>query len=341
MFLRNYWYVGAWSHEVTEQPLARTLLGDKLVMYRTGAGEAVVLEDRCPHRFAPLSLGRVIGDNIQCGYHGFQFGADGRCSLIPQVEKVPEKIRVRKYPTIERFGWIYVWMGEAEEADESKLPPYHMMGEDGWVGSGETLKVNANYQLVRDNLLDLSHTKYVHLKTLGVDAADEVPIKVESRDGFVSVLRLMRDIKASPFFTRAGNLRDNVVHRQYTEYWPGCNIVIRTRAKTLPNMEEEKRVNFRVLNALVPETETSTHYFWWLGRNYDLENEELTAFMHKANADTFLEDLSVIEAQQLEMERTPDARPIVVPADAGVEAAHKLDARLLKAEAEQVQVAAE
>ncbi|MDA0238459.1 MAG: aromatic ring-hydroxylating dioxygenase subunit alpha, partial [Proteobacteria bacterium] len=272
-FLKNFWYVGAWSHEVTDKPLARTLLNEKLVFFRTGSGDAVVFEDRCPHRFAPLSLGTVTEDSLQCGYHGFMFGADGGCTHIPQVAKVPEKIRVRKYPTVERFGWIYVWMGEAAEADESTLPPFHMMGEEGWVGSGETLELKANYQLVRDNLLDLSHTKFVHQRTLALDEADETPIEVETHDDYVSVLRVMRDVKASPFFTKAGGLRDNVVHHQYTEYWPGCNIVIRTRAKTLPNLEEEKRVKFRVLNALVPETETTTHYFWWLGRSYDQENE--------------------------------------------------------------------
>ena len=331
-FLRNFWYVGAWSNEVGDAPLARTLLGENLVFFRTEAGKVAVFEDRCPHRFAPLSLGRVIGETLQCGYHGFTFGADGQCVSIPGVDRVPAQVCVRQYPVIERFGWVYVWMGEAADADESQLPPYHMMGEDSWAGSGETLRIEANYQLVRDNLLDLSHAKYVHRQTLATDEVDEVPIEVETKDSCVSVLRVMRDIKPSPFFAKAGGFQSNVVHHQLTEYWPGCNIVIRVRNKAIPSPKPEQQVRFRVLNALVPESENSTLYFWWLGRDFALDDDAVGKSFHKANADTFLEDKLVIEAQQKEMERVPDGRPIVAPGDAGVEAAHKLDAHLLAAE---------
>lgn len=339
-FLRNYWYVGAWSHEVTDAPLARTLLNDQLVFYRTENGEAVVFEDRCPHRFAPLSLGRVDGDALECGYHGFAFGPDGGCVRIPAMDKVPEAIRVRHYPTIELNRWIYVWMGDPALADPAKLPPYHIMGEENWIGSGETLHMACDYRLLRDNLLDLSHAKYVHPNTLATSEVDETPIKTTTEDNVVSVLRRMEDIEPSPFWLKAGGLNDRIIHRQLTQYYPGCNIVIRLRGMTIPRNEPEKTIGFRVLNALVPETDTTTHYFWWLARDFDTDNAELTKFMHKANADTFLEDKRVIEPQQIEIDRFPDSRPIVVPADAGVEAARKLDARLMSEESA-VQQAAE
>lgn len=339
-FLRNYWYVGAWSYEVNNTPLARTLLNQQLVFFRTSGGEAVVLEDRCPHRFAPLSLGRVDGNVLECGYHGFAFGADGNCLRIPAMDKVPDAIRVRRYPTIELNGWLYVWMGDADLADESKLPPYYQMGEDKWVGSGETLHMAADYRLIRDNLLDLSHAKYVHRQTLATNEVDETPITTTTEEDIVGVLRRMENIEPSPFWSKAGDLKDRIIHRQLTEYHPSCNIVIRLRGMTIPKIALEKVIGFRVLNALVPETDTTTHYFWWLGRDFDLENSKLTEFMHKANADTFLEDKRVIEAQQREIDRVADTRPIVVPADAGVEAARKLDARLLAAESA-LRVAAE
>ena len=113
MFIRNRWYVAAWDKEVSRKPLARTICGEKVVLFRRGDGSAAALADFCPHRLAPLSTGRREGDDLRCMYHGLRFGPDGRCNEIPGQNAIPERAFVRGYPVVESGSWIWVWMGEA------------------------------------------------------------------------------------------------------------------------------------------------------------------------------------------------------------------------------------
>ncbi len=104
MYLRNSWYVAAWSRDLLDAPIARTMLEEDVVLYRQPDGSAAALEDRCPHRHLPLSMGTATADGLQCGYHGMVFGADGRCVRAPSQSFVPPTARVRAYPVIERCG---------------------------------------------------------------------------------------------------------------------------------------------------------------------------------------------------------------------------------------------
>src|SRR5262245_57370493 len=125
MFIRNTWYIAAEPQEVTARPLARTILEKPVVLFRTESGKAVALEDRCPHRFAPLSLGKVIGERIQCGYHGAQFDASGACALVPGQNIVPPKARVVSYPIVEKHGYVWIWPGDpAGAGDLSSIPDF-------------------------------------------------------------------------------------------------------------------------------------------------------------------------------------------------------------------------
>src|SRR5215475_13117307 len=118
MWIANAWYVAAWSHELKAgQLLARTIIDQPLVLYRTGSGEIVALEDRCCHRFAPLSLGRLEGDDLRCMYHGLKFARDGRCIEIPGQKLIPQSACVRGYPVAQRGSWVWLWMGEPALAD--------------------------------------------------------------------------------------------------------------------------------------------------------------------------------------------------------------------------------
>ena len=98
MFLRNAWYVAAWDHEVGQETLPTKILGERIVLYRTEAGEPVALEDACAHRKLPLSMGRRKGDAIECGYHGLTFDKTGRCIHMPAANRIPPAVRVRSYP---------------------------------------------------------------------------------------------------------------------------------------------------------------------------------------------------------------------------------------------------
>ena len=122
MYLYDAWYVAAWDHELSEGALARTLLEQPVVLFRTASGRAVALEDRCCHRLAPLSLGKVIGEEIQCGYHGLKFDSTGACTEVPSQTRVPPDARVRSYPVVERHCWIWIWMGDPDAADDTLIP---------------------------------------------------------------------------------------------------------------------------------------------------------------------------------------------------------------------------
>ncbi len=332
-YLRNAWYVGAWAHEVGSHPLPRTLLNEPLVMYRTRSGTIAVLTDICPHRFAPLSSGKIVGDAIQCGYHGFTFAADGACVSIPGLKAVPP-ICVRSYPAIERWGWIYVWMGDPDQADDALLPEFHYMDDPHWRGSGETLHVEANYTLIRDNLLDLTHAKYVHGATLATDDVTEYPVKTDSHDRMVVARRTMDNIKrSSPFHHTITDFTDNVTHWQEIQYEVPDKILIRVGVKSAPGARENKAHELRVINALTPETSSTTHYFWHLSRNVRLDDRALDDYQFNANRSAFDEDKAIIEMQQKMIDRlSADVRPAAWPHDRGIMAAHQLLDKLIEAE---------
>jgi phenylpropionate dioxygenase-like ring-hydroxylating dioxygenase large terminal subunit len=168
-FLRNAWYVAASANEVGRIPLPRLLLGEPIVFYRRGDGTSVALEDRCCHRRAPLSKGKIVDDRLQCGYHGFTFDASGACVAIPGQDSVPTRIGVRSYRLVEWHGFIWIWMGEAAKADPARIPDFKENTSPGWWPTRVMLPIKGHYQLVVENLLDLSHVAFVHGETIGSD----------------------------------------------------------------------------------------------------------------------------------------------------------------------------
>ena len=333
MFLRNEWYVAGFSREFGERPVQRWLLGEPLVLYRSTFGRAVILEDRCPHRGAPLSSGEVCGESLACGYHGFTFDPSGTCIHIPGMTTIPAQARVRSYTVIERWGWVFVWMGDANRADESRLPDYHWLADPGWVGGSEYLQVKANYGYVRDNLLDLTHARYVHRKTLGTAAVTDHPIRTEMYGRGVRVTREMPGIEPSPFFKRMGGFTGRVVHRQRIDFTPPCHVVINTRVSSVADSGENRSAEFHVLNALTPENERSTHYFWGLARNFALDDKSVTETQQTLNRETFFEDLSILEQQQVLLDCKPAGwQPVAIRNDGGCILAERLMDRLIAAE---------
>ena len=167
-FLRNHWYVAAWSAEIDRDLTGRVLLGDTVCLYRAEDGTPVALENRCAHRNLPLSEGRLVGDAVECGYHGMVFDCDGVCTHVPGMETPPDWARVRRYPVAERNGWLFIWMGEADDAYENLVPDFQeRIPDPDWLKVSGHLTVGCGYRLILDNLLDLSHLTYVHSSTTG------------------------------------------------------------------------------------------------------------------------------------------------------------------------------
>src|SRR4051812_33374091 len=170
MWIRNAWYVAAWTHEIEPGRIhARTIIDQPLVLYATSDGSIVALEDRCPHRFAPLSLGRLEGDALRCMYHGLKFAPDGKCIEIPGQELIPQSACVRRFPLHVVGSWVWVWMGDAGEADTATIPSTLALDDPAWRLQAGQLDYDAHYLLIDDNLLDLSHLSFAHEKTLGMD----------------------------------------------------------------------------------------------------------------------------------------------------------------------------
>ena len=167
MFLRNRWYVAGWADQFGRELATRTILNEPIVFYRTSQGEITALTDRCPHRLAPLSRGRLIGNALQCGYHGLVLISVGECTRVPTSSTVPEWASVKRYPVVELDGYLWIWMGRAERADVNLITRFPCNTDPQRRMSRSHLRVNAHYQLIIDNLLDLSHAQYLHADSLG------------------------------------------------------------------------------------------------------------------------------------------------------------------------------
>lgn len=336
MFLRNEWYVVALGTELSTQPIQRWVLGEPLALFRTQSGKAAALLDRCPHRGAPLSLGQVNGENLVCGYHGFTFDVTGQCVEIPGSNFISPKARVKSHPVIERWGWVFAWMGDVAQVDEARLPDFSWMDKVGWVGRAEYLLVNANHALVRDNLLDLTHARFVHQKTLGTAAVTEFPIETQVSDRMVRVLRDMKNIKPSPFFKTMVGFDALVDHRQQIDFFPPSYVLINTRVSGHCTNGDSKAAEFYVLNALTPRDEKSTHYFWGLVRDFSINDTAATELQQKLNRETFLEDVEILSQQQIMLDAAPPGWvPVSVPNDGGCVQADRMFKKLYALEQNQ------
>lgn len=338
-FLLNAWYVAALSEEVQpNQPFARILLNQPVVMYRTEDGKVTALEDRCCHRHYPLSRGSVEGSSIRCGYHGMLFAADGRCTEIPGQANIPKNCKVRSYPIVERNTWIWIWMGDPALADPDNITDFHWLDDPGWGAKSTWFHVKADYRLIIDDLLDLTHLTFVHSSTIGnKETTEKATVNVERGDNEVRVKRWMLDAPPPPAYAACGGFTSNIDRWQIIHYSPPAFVRLYTGGCPAgTGAPQGKRVNemgWMNLNAITPETETTTHYFWGHAHNNEPDNAELTAKVFGGVMTAFKQDWEVFEAQQKNRERVGNVPEINTLADAGALHAQRVLARLLAEQA--------
>ncbi len=333
MFLRNQWYVAAMGKELGRALLPRTLLGEPLVLYRTEAGAPAAMEDRCPHRRAPLSLGKLVGDRVQCGYHGMEFAPDGKCMRIPGQVSIPPRLKARTFPMAERHGWVWIWMGEPAAADPALISDYHWNETPGWRPVYGYLNFAAEYRLVIDNLMDLTHETFLHPTSIGMYEVAETPITTEAKDGKVKVTRLMPGCPAPPLFRKVRGLT-TIDRWQHIHFEAPAHIKIDAGGVPADTKDMTKALRWWVCNALTPETERSTHYFWALTRSFETEDEALSKTLEEQIYKIFNEDRGMLEQQQRMIETDPLRRPLLsTNCDAGGVAARRIIDQLLAAEA--------
>lgn len=339
MFLRESWYVVAWSRDLDYKPLAITVLNEELVVFRDPAGQVAVLEDRCAHRHLPLSLGCLDAGGIRCGYHGLVFDAGGKCVEVPSQANIPPKARVRAYPAIDKFGWVWVWMGDPQSADPAAIPDFSRLQSAGFRAVGGKNHVLADYRLVTDNLMDLSHVGFVHQSTIGnPEFSGKSDLKTERVEHGVKVMRFVEDIPPPPTYVRSGVLPQgrNIDRWQSIEFIAPCFVEIHVGGKEVGtgarDGDYDGGLNLWVLNAMTPETETTTHYFWASVRCHALDSEEADAFFYANVSEAFAEDKAVLEAQQRVLDKHGDSWEAALQADAGSIQARRVLAALVDAE---------
>ncbi len=340
MFLRNCWYVAAWSQEVGAKPLARTLLNEPVVLFRAADGAPVALEDRCCHRALPLSLGTVEEGGLRCACHGLVFDRGGACVEVPGQTRIPPGGAVRAYPLVERAGWIWIWMGE-EAPDESLLPDWWWMDDPGWKtipgNRGQPLYSRCSYRLIVDNLLDLSHLAFVHTDTIGNDEIVRFPCRTERAAGMIRMERLMSAVEPPPFYRAAGGYAGKVDRWQIVDAAPPCYVDVDVgcagTGRGALDGNRPQGTAFHVPNCPTPETERTTHHFYAHSRFFRIDDAEMDEIYRTDFSRVFLEDLEIMEAQQRVFDAQPDAPLVDINVDAPALAFRRLYDEALEREA--------
>ncbi len=315
MFVRNAWYVAAWDHEIGRDMLRRIILNEPVLLYRTVEGKPVALEDRCCHRQAPLSMGKLLGDVVKCPYHGLEFDASGACVKVPSQERIPPSARVRSFPVIEKNHWIWVWLGEAAKADPALIEDFHWMDDPGWGFGGNYLHVEANYLLLVENLLDTTHLPFLHPSTLGTDAFAKSEFEVTREGDRIKVARWLMDQPPAPFHKQMGGFPDgmNVDRWQVAHFGPPSFVKLDVGSAPAGagarQGDRSKGMNMWNLNAITPETEKTAHYFYAQAYNFKLDQKWISDLVRAQVTKAFLEDMAMIKAQQANMDLGPS--PVV------------------------------
>ncbi|MFM9967904.1 MAG: Rieske 2Fe-2S domain-containing protein [Burkholderiales bacterium] len=307
MYVRNAWYVAAWDHEVKRDMMRRILLNEPVVLFRKDDGTPVALEDRCCHRQAPLSMGKLIGNVVECPYHGLQFDTAGKCVKVPSQERVPPGAKVRSYPVVERYQWVWIWMGDPALANPDLIEDFHWLDDPAWGAAGSYLHVEANYLLLVENLLDTTHLPFLHPTTLGTDAFARSEFEV-ARDGDrVTVTRWLMDELPAPFHKRMGEFPDGMkVDRWQVAYFgPPCFVKLDVGSAPVGSGAREgnrsKGMNMWNLNAITPETDGTAHYFFAQAYNFKVDQKWVQELVRSQVVKAFLEDMAMLRGQQTNM----------------------------------------
>lgn len=342
MFVKNAWYCAGWDHEVTQAKnslVHRKIAGEDLVLYRKLNGTVVAMEDRCPHRQAPLSLGRKEGDALRCMYHGMRFEADGCCSEIPGQRLIPERACVRVLPVVEKDNWIWVWMGDREKADPALIPFSVGPSDPNWNVLTSKMHVKTNYRNEIANLADLSHITWVHENTVGgTRAYSEATPRFELQARGLNTYYWVRSVPpaaAAKHLFPEGELFDICFDIRHTI---PCTWVMNYRMFTAGTATEGESNGQLVLDTWTCQTVTprdaeSVDYYYAWGASRETNFPGLSTMLRDSLDVAFREDAVFLEAQQQRMKDKPDFRMVDIANDAGPGKMLWLLDKLLKEEA--------
>lgn len=307
-YIRNCWYVAGRSEDFDRTLTAAVLLEQEIVIFRDTLGKAIALEDACPHRKLPLSKGTVEGDNVVCGYHGLTFDCSGECVIAPtQLDNPPRRAAVHSYPAQDRWGFLWLWMGEPQKADPNTIIDIPHFDDKSW---GKTPKgamsMKAHYLYIIDNLLDPSHVAWVHLTSFAGAGTDNRPLDLEETADGVIVSRWVLDEQAPPYYKDMlpfGPTCDRKQHYECRLPATAVNMSVYTpkgEGGIDKPLSENAFINISY-NFITPIDADTTMYFWFQHRNMRADDAALSQRMFEGATMAFLEDKDVLEAVQTGM----------------------------------------
>jgi phenylpropionate dioxygenase-like ring-hydroxylating dioxygenase large terminal subunit len=333
------WYVAAAADELGTDPLARTVCGEPLVLYRTTAGVAVSMVDRCPHRGYPLSAGSLCGDEIQCGYHGLRFTPQGDCTWAPGQDRIPSRARVTTRPLIELGAWLWVWMGDPSAPDPSRLPSTPWFEDERWSHVHGMEHLDARYGLLVDNLLDLSHETFLHGDHIGTPEVAETPIttSVDEQRAVVRVSRRMESVECPNFYTGSTGLRSPIDRWQDIEYHPPGFYLLHVRvapagSSTDGDHDDPAAAHLKVLYAITPIDDHHTMDFWAVCRDFALDDADVDAFIASSNRAVVLQDVDALNLIEARLGDCWDPEEVSLKIDTGGLAARRVLHAMMAAE---------
>lgn len=293
---RDQWYVAGWSHELNnDKPVERWILGEPVALYRDTEGKALALEGRCPHRNYPLAKSIIRGDALQCGYHGFTFGPDGRCVRIPSQEAIPSVCKVKAFPLVEKWQWLWIWMGDPAKADPALIPDHDEMRltSPGWVAVPALDRVlKCRPQLLHENLTDISHLAFLHAGTIGTEAIAATKVEVTQTDRYLRGARFIPDETLTGFFSEVLDYSGPVERLVLIDFYaPSVHVALESFRKPGGEVLGE----FRVHHAVTPASPSSTNYFFAWSRSFAIEDEGLTDTMNTVFAGAIQQDVDATE----------------------------------------------
>ncbi|WP_432854105.1 Rieske 2Fe-2S domain-containing protein [Amycolatopsis sp. CA-161197] len=335
-FPLDAWYAAGWDHEIGRTLRPLRVADQPVVLFRRLDGTPVALADACWHRLVPLSTGRLEGDEVACGYHGIRYDGDGRATFMPAQQTINPSACVRSYPTVERHRFVWIWPGDPAKADPALIPDLHWNLDPEWAGDGGVIHLAADYRLVVDNLMDLTHEALVHTSSLHQEEINHERLDVAHEGRTVTATKWMLGVSAPNFWAAQLNRVfpgwTGLVDRwQIIRFEAPCTITIDVgvaKAGTgAPEGDRSQGVANRIINTVTPETRTRSNYFWANARDYHLCDQQVTTLLREGVARVFSEDEAMIEAQQQALTENPGHDFANLNIDAGgMWARHAIDA---------------
>ena len=322
-FLHNAWYAAAWSDEVKQALFERTIIGKSVLFYRDPDGQALAFDNACPHRSAPLSMGRLHGDVVECPYHGLRFDRSGLCIHNPHGnQKIPVRARTHRYPLVDRHAMLWIWMGDEQVANADKIPDFSCHTDERFPTTKGIIEMHGYYELITDNLMDLTHVEFVHEGILGSEAIKRGEHQVQQAGTTIWSKRWCPDGLAPPAWDALfGNYGKAVDHWLYMR-WDAPAHMLLDVGITPTGRPRADGIFIYGTDILTPKDAHSTYYFWGVSPSNGHQSGVLDAWDGAIAAAFAGQDKPIIEAQQALIRLRggndiDDVDPVLLPSDAG------------------------